>query len=349
MSYLHHINSVSYWLPEFFDQVSASAMRDAYRRANPSGLRPEEPDFVASLVKHGVQEIKLALDIVFNGTGIQVSTTGVFCHQSPMVKFKHNGTNFRCELGDVLFVHIHKDKAGFVQRNALLLQAKMTESSVLSKAIPAAEQHQLALYQHWPKFTYDMKGGSLHAKHRTVTPQSRHSGAQYLLIDKGLQFAGTKLAAGEYPMAIWMAETPLYTSLTFGNTLFDFLTMGSGRIFSERSTAKGWSMVVWDLIENGLKKGFTRKRTGHVSTPGSRMEGSPIPPYACFAMGFGRTSESIVTEILGDRSSVLRNSHDDGSIPPDLLFEFGFEDPGNGISLILIETDESELREEFEG
>ena len=148
-------------------------------------------------------------------------------------------------------------------------------------------------------------------------------------------------------MAIWMAETPLYTSLTFGNALFDFLKMGSGRQFSEKSMARGWSKVVWDLIENGLKKGFTRKRTGHVSTPGSRMEGSPIPPYACFAMGFGRTSQSIVTEILGDRSRVLGNSNNDGSIPPELLREFDFEDPIDGISLVLIETDESELREEF--
>ncbi|WP_157652761.1 hypothetical protein [Burkholderia ubonensis] len=347
MSYLHQINVRKHWLPEIFDGISFSAMQDAYNRAKPSGKLPEEPDFVASLVKCGVQKIKKVLDAVFNGTGIQVATTGVFCHQSPMVKFKHNSGNFRCELGDILFVHIHKDKAGFVQRNALLLQAKMTEPSVPQKTIPAAEQHQLFLYQYWPKFTYDMRGGPLHGKHRTIAPQTRHAGAQYLLIDSAPQFAEATLPIGEYPMAVWMAETPLYTSLTFGNALFDFLTMGSGRQFSEKLMASGWSKVVWDLIENGLKKGFTRTRTGHVSAPGSRMEGSSIPSYACFSMGFGQTTQSIVGEILGNRSAVLRRANDDGSIPPELLTEFNFQDPIGGISLVLIETDESELREEF--
>lgn len=347
MSYLHQINLHGSILPQIFDLVSFNAMQDAHNRAKPSGKLPEEPDFVASLVKHGVQKIKHVLDSVFNGTGIQVSTTGVFCHQSPMVKFKHSGVDFRCELGDILFVHIHKDKSGFVQRNALLLQAKMTDPSATKKTIPTSERHQLSLYQYWPNFTYDMRGGPLHGKRRTIAPQTRHAGAQYLLIDSGLQFAGSTIPTGEYPMAVWMAETPLYTSLTFGNALFDFLSMGSGRQFSDKSMAKGWSRVVWDLIENGLKKGFTRTRTGHISTPGSRMEGSPIPPYACFSMGFGKTTESIVADILGNRSAALMRANDDGSIPPDLLAEFDFQDPVGGISLVLIETDESELREEF--
>ena len=39
-----------------------------------------------------------------------------------------------------MFVHVHKDKAGFVQRNALLLQAKMTALSKLKKSIPTAEK-----------------------------------------------------------------------------------------------------------------------------------------------------------------------------------------------------------------
>ena len=199
-----------------------------------------------------------------------------------------------------MFVHVHKDKAGFVQRNALLLQAKMTALSKLKKSIPTAEQHQLSLYQYWPKFTYDMTGDPLHGKSRTITPHTRHAGAQYLLIDSATQFSGATLPTGQYSMAVWMAETPLYTSLSFGNALFNFLTMGSGRQFSAKSMAKGWSNVVWDLIENGLKKGFTRTRTGHFPTPGSRMSGSPIPSYAYFSMGFGQPTQSIVTEIFGN-------------------------------------------------
>lgn len=148
-------------------------------------------------------------------------------------------------------------------------------------------------------------------------------------------------------MAVWMAETPLYTTATLGGTLFQFLTMASGRQFSDNGTATGWSRVIWDLIENGLKKGFTRKRTGHAPSPGSRMSGDPIPQYACYAMGFRRTTESIVDDMLGPSAKMLRNAGEDGSIPPDLPFQMEFDDPMGGISMIIIETDESELPEEF--
>lgn len=347
MSYLKKIRDEKLILIDFFDGIASKAMLDAYCRARPSGKPPEEPDFIASLVKYGVPKIKEILDIIFYGTGIHVASTGVFCHQSPMVKFKHGGSNFRCELGDIMFVHIHKDKSGHIQRNALLLQAKMTEPSVEKKTIPTSEQHQLSLYQNWPEFIYDMKGGALNGRSRKVTPQFRHTGAQYLLIDSASHFSAPLPPSGEYPMAIWMAETPLHTSLTFGSALFDFLSMSSGRIFDAKKVAKGWSGVVWDLIENGLQKGFTRTRTNHVSTPGSRMAGSSIPSYACFSMRFGSTTESVVTEILGHRSQVLRKANDGGQIPPNLLNELNFQDPIGGISLVLIETDESELQEEF--
>lgn len=347
MSYLKRLDALRPVLSAAFDAVAVAAMRDAYHRARPSTRTPEEPDFVASLVKCGVQQIKLILDSAFAGSGIQVTTTGVFCHQSPMVRFKHASKSQRCELGDILFVHIHRDKAGFVQRNALLLQAKMTEPSVIQKSIPKAEQHQLALYQYWPTFTYDMKGGPLNGKSRTVSPHVRHPGAQYLLIDSDPVFGRPAIPAGTYPMAVWMAETPVYTTVTLGSAFFQFLMMASGRQFSEKSGATGWSKVVWDLIENGLKKGFTRTRTGHISTPGSRMSGDAIPQYACFAMGHGTATRSIALDLFGPRMRLLSHATDDGSIPPGILADLQFEDPRGGISLVIVETDESQLRQEF--
>ncbi len=264
-----------------------------------------------------------------------------------MVKFNHAGKRLRCELGDILFVHIHRDKAGFVQRNALLLQAKMTAPSAYQLAIPKKEHHQLALYQHWPTFSYDMRGDPLHSKSRTVSPHARHSGAQYLLIDSDSLFNSPTVPSGHYPMAVWMAETPLYTTNTFGHQLFEFLSMRSGRLFSEKGTAKGWSTVVWDLINNGFKKGFNRKRTQHVSTPGSRMEGDPIPKYACYAMGYGELQNSLADEILDFQAGALRNAGDNGAIPPQALVQMEFDDPASGISFIAVETDEYELAEEF--
>lgn len=319
-------------------------MEDAYSRASKNGKTPEEPDYVASLVKLGVINIKRALDQVFSGTGVTISTTGVFCHQSPMVKFTLKGKRERCELGDLLLIHSHTDKAGVVQRNALLLQAKMTEPSVRKKAIPKAEQHQLGLYQHWPIITYDMSGGTLNGKKRLISPQSRHAGAQYLLIDSDRIFSTTPVPAGHYPMGIWMAETPLFSSCSFGKVFFDFLSMASGRPFGEKATAQGWSGVIWDLVENGLKKGFSRARTNHVSTPGSRHSGDHVPQLmCCYTLGFGSTQQSIVGDILGPASNVLRSLNNNGVVPPEVMGEFNFDEPPAGISLVIIETDESRI------
>ncbi|WP_146128415.1 hypothetical protein [Burkholderia gladioli] len=348
MSYLTLLHANGGKLRKDFDDIAIKSMSDAYRRAKPSGKPPEEPDFIASLVKHGVPLIKTALDAVFASSGIQITTSGVFCHQSPMVKFTAPTPKARCELGDILFVHIHQGTSGSVQRNALLLQAKMTDPSAPRLTVPTSEQHQLFLYQHWPTFTYDMKnGGTLHGKSRTVTPHNRHAGAQYLLVDSDPVFSHSPTPFMQYPMAVWMAESPLFTIVSLGETLLEFLAMSNGRQFGTRTGARGWSHMIWDLIDNGLKKGFTRTRTAHDPKTSSRFEGDSIPAYACFCVGYGQAGHSILDEVLGASARKLLRSSGDGTVPPELLPPSETDDPSGGISLIVIETSESERRETY--
>ncbi len=344
MSYRVPLRDPANHLPARFDRVAINAMHDAYLRAKNTCNLPQEPDFVASLVKLGVQEIKQILDQIFQGSGVQITTTGVFCHQSPMVKFHHGFRFFRCELGDLLIVHTHKDQAQCIQRNALLLQAKMTAPAANSHKISASEKPQLVLYQHWPTFSYD--GGHFHEQRRSVTPTQRPSGAQYLLIDSDQQFSMRVPLPNRHPMAISLAARQLYLNHSFGDVLVDFLLMSrdrcrTGRRFSGKAGAAGWSKVVWDLMTNGLKKGFTRKRTGHLPTPGGRHAGDQVMAF----MSSGFTAESIVSEILGTQINRLRHSmNNDGSIPPELLIDLDIPDPESGVSIIVIETDESEVR-----
>jgi hypothetical protein len=339
MSYLHRLNAYGRTLPGAFDSIARNAMYDAYQRAVPSGNDPEEPDFVASLVMKGVHEIKAVLDAIFHNFGIRIATSGVFCHQSPMVKFSINSDTKRCELGDILFVHVHKGTSGGVQRNALLLQAKMTDPAAPMKTIPTAEQHQLALYQQWPTFTYDMGGGPLNGLSRTISPPNRHPGAQYLLIDTDRGFANASVSAGDFPMAVWMAESPLYTSQTFGRVLFDFLSQTTGRQFSDKVSATDWSRVIWDLIENGLAKGFNRRRTQHYDDP--RFTGDKIPDYACLFLGLDRMNDSIVTQIVGPAVGNFSGDSGHADVPPGQINQFDNDGPG-GISVVVIETDESD-------
>ena len=66
-------------------------------------------------------------------------------------------------------------------------------------------------------------------------------------------------------------------------------------------------------------------------------------------MGFGQPTQSIVTEIFGNLSVKLTCANDDGSIPPDFFSHLDSQDPARGIGLVLIETDESQIGEDFDG
>ena len=65
-------------------------------------------------------------------------------------------------------------------------------------------------------------------------------------------------------------------------------------------------------------------------------------------MGFGQPTQSIVTEIFGNLSVKLTSANDDGSIPPDFFSHLDSQDPARGIGLVLIETDESQIGEDFD-
>ncbi|MBF0539258.1 MAG: hypothetical protein HQL03_13500 [Nitrospirae bacterium] len=99
------------------------SMQRAWADCISNGAPPQEPDFVASLVLNATKTLSQSWNPIFGTHGIKVGITGVYCHQTPIVKFD-SGT---CELGDLLWCHIHTDKIN--QRsigNAILYQAKTT-------------------------------------------------------------------------------------------------------------------------------------------------------------------------------------------------------------------------------
>jgi len=51
-----------------------------------------------------------ALSTVFATSGSNATVSAVFCHQKPEVSFNYRSN--RCELGDILFVHVHFNAAG---------------------------------------------------------------------------------------------------------------------------------------------------------------------------------------------------------------------------------------------
>ncbi len=117
---------------------------------------PQEPDFVADIVLQGTPKLEQRWRKRLNGSGLSISVGGVFCHQSPKVKYSGMRQRSSCEIGDLLWIHSHSFGGKVVRRNALLYQAKKSASQSLNIN---PNDDQLRLYMQWPDFTYVRSSG----------------------------------------------------------------------------------------------------------------------------------------------------------------------------------------------
>ncbi len=334
MTYLKQIYSSRPTIWTEVNRIAIDCMHEAHRRAG----TPQEPDFVAMLTMIGAPELNTLLDAVLHGSGVSSTTTGVFCHQSPKVKFVVGGVEQRCELGDLLLAHIHSKRGVVQNHNALLLQAKMAPDADKVGCVPDA--HQLALYRDWPSFEYYRSGSVLNTQTRSVFPHQAHPGAQYLLIDPSTYFdpkRHLRPPSGHYPCAVWMPEPVLYPFQSLSEAVFGLLAHSSGRVFGSRGNSHfGWTRVIWDLLETSLTKAFNRRNIGVVNHPRVAGPGpTELPLYCTYSRsGVGQSSvEAILkTEIVGNLSM------DGSGLPPGSFSDLPPNDEEGYASVLLIET-----------
>ncbi len=300
---------------------------------------PQEPDFVAGLVLESCPLIHAALSRIFATHGIQSSLLSVYCHQTPKVKYSDiRGSS--CELGDLLIAHVHTSTTGYVRRNAILYQAKVSSSQPYR--LPRNETDQLQLYMEWPDFEYHQSPPLTGIK-RSVNPKTIHSGAQYMLIDdRPPTHPGSGLLGipGTYPIGSCMPGEILHDHNDLANELLQVLLVRSGRPFADRASARNttdWSALVWDLIESAIGKSFNRKRSGRRQEP--RAAGDL---EAFDGLSFGRSTSSFacstVAEIVGS-SRAPSLFHDDSEPPPYMTRDrINEEESSSGVSVILLET-----------
>jgi hypothetical protein len=306
---------------------------DAWNSCRLNGLGPQEPDFVASLVLRGTRIMNRAWSRTLSRHQIAVGVIGVYCHQKPKVHYQNmHGRN--CEIGDILWCHFHSDRTGQITRNAILFQAKC--SSKLPHRITKPERDQFHLYSHWPEFEYVSSGPQLNGQHRQVIPAGFRRGAQYLLLDKRpdeVWESGLTGAPGTYP---------LVDHADLGGEFVATLEFLSGDPFDERQTAageRGWSQVVWDILDSSIGKAFRRIRSGHDNQP--RVTGTPPTLYDGCYYRSRETSLSLSLSALPELG--------DGELPPsdaepprDGRPEEWNDDGGSSVSTIVVKTSESE-------
>ena len=109
------------------------AMWSAWHQANLHVGTPGEVACIKNLIQVGLPKVDAVWNGILKSVGINAQLQGVVCHGHPWVNYQNAPR--RCELGDFLLVHDHKDSSGSVERRAVIVQAKVFHSSgVLSKS-----------------------------------------------------------------------------------------------------------------------------------------------------------------------------------------------------------------------
>lgn len=321
-------------------------MLDTWSRCRQHGSTPEEPDYVAAIVLGSTPLIYENMKTILDPQGVSVSVASVFCHQTPQVA--HELADKPCELGDLLFVHIHRQPDDKLRRNALLYQAK--KSFKQSYKVPRDEQHQLSLYTNWPQFTY-RSPSALAGQERNVSPNVPHTGAQYMLIDDrplSDPYNGLLCSPGAYQIRSCMADRYLHPHNSLAQELFDLFRFRSGKSFEEQATAvstDGWSQTIWDLMGIGIKKAFNRKNSGRSKSP--RIAGGSInlADGAYFAATTGCAVTTTVAEVLGHKQTA-EFFESPAYVPPAERISVDADGSSDsGVSIILIETSQVEQEE----
>lgn len=316
------------------------SMLRAWDNCRARGEEPDEPDIVASLVLNGTKLLEKQWRKIFKPLKIKIALTGIYCHQTPRINFKGMNKKY-CELGDLLWCHIHSDNKGNISRNAILYQAK--KSSNQPYKIHNNELDQYKLYSEWPEFTYVRSGKLLNGKKRKVKPSAPRRGAQYLLIDDRppeQPESGMLGLLGTYPISSCIPSNPLIDHSDVGMELFHSLEGLSGDAFDDRGTAQkeeGWSRVIWDLLESSVKKAFRRSKSGVIDQPRS-TGAKPNEIDGCFyssSSEYPPSRKTIIKELIDGR---LTNN----DTPPPTQNDEWHDEGGGAVSTVLLETYETQ-------
>lgn len=208
---------------------------------------PQEPDFIAALVDNIPMDIWNSLRIY--APSYQFAVSGIFCHQKPLADF---GKEINPEIGDILIIYVEENKYGIKKCNAVLMQAKMCNKTPYM--VPSSENHQLRLYEEWPKFKL-RRAGKYNGKIIDIQPKSLNPGAQYLLLQSPYKYGKNVCCA--YP------DKELVPEKKLSNQIIDLMKFFTGQTFNfDYDASDYWSKLIVSLLKISASSHYNRRNSG---------------------------------------------------------------------------------------
>ncbi len=201
-----------------------------------------EVSAVETMTLDGFAEIARAWEPFFSGAGYTIDLRAVFVHSRPWVSWKRaDKSQGRCELADLLVVVDHLGATGALQRQAVLIQAKLLKGGAFKLA--GSEWVQFELLGEWPRFTFASPG---------YDPLPRDFKVQERLSDEprySAEYGGIDLAAGAWVQELFESNGQLGKRISFGRLL-------AGMIVGAPSFGRGayqnggdpWSFTIDELL-----------------------------------------------------------------------------------------------------
>ncbi len=226
---------------------------------------PTEPDYISQLAKDFPDLVNNKLQEYFHNHHIQLKAASVFVHKQPTVRSTHFSEEKSVEIGDILFIAVHKNKKQ-IDRWALLLQAKIV-NDYLNYYPENINQH--FLYQYWPEFEY-IRSGNLNGQIRKVQGPGLYSGAKYLLFNPDTACRVELCHLFNRPNRMHCLASPheklcligtahptnpLTSFICLGHEFFNFLFGNTGREFIYQPKIKNnWDQVITDLLDETAQR-----------------------------------------------------------------------------------------------
>lgn len=236
-----------------------------------------EVGFVAAVTLGAIKNIANAWGPICQKNGYSLGLRGIFCHASPMVKYKPTmGRPITCELADLLIV-VDVIKSGQMVRKAALIQAKMACAAQRVKLSGASSCKQLELYQNWFPFDFCEDIFSLKNINFNTDTNAKYSGT-IGVIDRHLK---------THPIWTQHAATPCPKIVSNQVELGRFIakmTAGSCPGFGRLATPSlnsDWSKTIEQLLKITGSRSFKHGATlGQAAAPRGTLALCLISPSA---------------------------------------------------------------------
>jgi hypothetical protein len=248
--------------------VIGRAIDDSFRHAVvTNGGKPDEVRMFSAFFFRGLPQLERDLHNILKDENITATVCGIFCHQTPRVKYTGGGVAGDCELSDLTLISAYGGRlANGGIGNAFMTQAKQDRADIQKQST------QRGLYEKGLRFEY--VGKKAYGSDERLLPRKDAPALWYWNFDATKSQRHSYYWRGRtsaiHPLHF---DTPAEVEVSFEQNVFDMLVGASGRGFKVPvPTDNTWDAIIFDLLRVTCRKAVGQKNV--YASAANKLRGS---------------------------------------------------------------------------